>query len=29
MSQGQGVRRRLLGSLALQEEDEEAGTGPR
>lgn len=28
-SQGPGVKRRLLGSPSLQEEEEEAGMGPR
>lgn len=28
-SQGQGPKRKLLGSLALQEEEEEASMGPR
>lgn len=28
-SQGQGVKRRLRGSLATQAEEEEAGMGPR
>ncbi|KAG8523735.1 Thyroid receptor-interacting protein 6, partial [Galemys pyrenaicus] len=29
VSQGQGLKRRLLGSPAMQEEEEEGGTGPR
>lgn len=29
VSQDQGLRRKLLGYMALQEEEEEAGMGPR